>query len=633
MAVSLTNLGKNIINTTINVGDWVGKLLHGEFDVLSKAFDDWLTKRSNEVRSDIEDYAKRTGQSMDDIDAAMEARFKESNRLTEMSVGGLWDSLTGLAGDILNNMMTYLGTAFQGFAEWIFEHLSRFADLVVGAVRFIVDRVGDAVRGLVAWLTDGITGAMMKGSPPKEIEVASNVLMQTTFSRQFEMIDSMYHSEPTAAQTFETAEGIMAMLFAGGAVALSLGIAADVVHPIKGMGWRPTVREMVYWAGIPSVTAAIAVLPSSIGLLVPLRYALYEQWQPLIPDTPDLIRFALREVFIEEERQRLLQPGPGDDFYNYMRKQGYNRFWADAYWAAHWVRPTTTQLNEMYYRNIISREEWTREIRLNDVVPYSIPWLDQIIHPPYTRVDVRRMWEMGTIDEDTLRREYRWLGYDDEHADGMVLWTKIYTALPDLIARYKNGWISSDDVLQTLIQLGMSQERATEVLQTKIKAVQQERVSGERDLTKTDILRLLGIGEISDSQAHELLMGIGYDSDEATYLIAIQMDKMGEELKELTSAQILKAYRYEIMKRDETLTKLVEAGWSLNAAETMLKLEDVKLADSQVERQRERDLSRADITNAMKREIIDAQTGYQYLAYLGYSEWEIKVIFALEGFE
>lgn len=441
----------------------------------------------------------------------------------------------------------------------------------------------------------------------------------------------MYHSPAESGQVLLGAVGVMGGLLGAGITAMALGVAADQVNPLKNMGWRPTVREIVYWSGIPSVTAAIATLPSAIGLLTPLRYALYERWHPLVPDAPDLIRFALREIFVETERQRIVVDLPEADYFDYMAKQGYSRYWAENFWGAHWVRPTITQLTQMYYRDLLDLVEWKHEVKLNDYVPYAIDNLEKIIHPPYTRVDLRRMWDMRTVTEEQMLKEYKWLGYDDEHAKGMVLWTKVYTALPDLVARYKNGWISSDDVLKELLDYGMPNDRAVEILQTKMKAVQEERLAGERDLTKTDLLKLLGIGEISDRQAKELLMSIGYDEVEATYLVAIQLDKMTEELKELTSAQILKSYRYELFDRAETLDRLVEAGWSIIAADTMLKLEDIRLADAQVERARERDLSRTDIMRAMANEIIDQQTAWEYLAYLGYSEWEIAVIFALAG--
>lgn len=605
-----------------NTGTWIINTLTEKIDAIQTAFEGFSLEGLLNIPQLIINAAIGFGQNL----------LQQLGGTLEEHSPAAW-YYTSLTGTQLKLVPGWIFEGIHAVWDYIIKHLSSLADMVIGAITFIVDSVRGAIEGIVAWFTDGITGAIIEGSPPEVIGQASNVLVETSFDRQFNMIDAMYKSEPSGDDTILTATGLMGMLIAGGSVAMSMAIAADQVHPLKNMGWRPTVREIIYWAGIPSVTAAIAVLPASVGLLTPLRYALYERWQPIVPDAPDLIRFALREVFIEDERKRLLINMPEKPYFEYMAKQGYSTYWAENYWAAHWVRPTITQLTQMFYRGIIDREVWVREVRINDYVPYAIDWLEKIVHPPYTRVDLRRMWDMRTIDEPTMLREYKWLGYDDEHAAGMVLWTKVYTALPDLMARYRNGWISEHDVYAALVGLGLPESRAIELIQTKTKAVQGERLSGERDLTKTDLLKLLGIGEISDNQAKELLMSIGYDDVEAEYLVAIQLDRMTEELKDLTSAQILKSYRYEIFDRAETLTKLSDTGWSINAAETMLELEDIRLADTQVERARERDLSRTDIVRSMAREIIDTMTGYNYLAYLGYSQWEIQVIFSLEGLE
>jgi hypothetical protein len=46
---------------------------------------------------------------------------------------------------------------------------------------------------------------------------------------------------------------------------------------------------------------------------------------------------------------------------------------------------------------------------------------------------------------------------------------------------------------------------------------------------------------------------------------------------------------------------------------------------------RERDLTPAQITRAIKTGIIDSNTGVKYLSYLGYTDWEINVLLKLEG--
>jgi len=458
-------------------------------------------------------------------------------------------------------------------------------------------------------------------------------MTQTIWNKQIKAIDAMYHSEPTELATMDTAITTAAGLIGAGILTMTLGSAADLVHPLKDLGIKVTAREAIYWLGIPSVTAAIAVMPTQLGLLVPLQYYLNAKWTPRIPDAADLIRFAVRECFVPEELARLTVPGPGDDFYSYMARQGYSSTWAMRYWAAHWVRPSLSDLNNSLYRGIIDDDTWSREVRLNDYAPYAIDWLRKTIFAPYTRVDIRRMWDIGLVTEAEVLENYRWLGYDDVHAARMTLWTKAYTLAADIRALYSKGWINEAGAKQMILDAGVPKERADVFMQKLIKATTADRTTEQKELTKTDILRLHKAKLISDSQASSMLQDLGYDASEAAYLINLYTTSDEITLKELTQAQILKAYRMGVYSRDEAKGKLIEEGWSADSAETLLKLEDINKADANVTKQAERDLSRTDIINAINRGIIETTTGHDYLAYLGYSEWEIEVIFALEGIE
>ena len=336
-------------------------------------------------------------------------------------------------------------------------------------------------------------------------------------------------------------------------------------------------------------------------------------------------------MFIKEEFERLIVPGPGNEYFGYMHRLGFNDFWANAYWAAHWVRPSVGNLNEALYRGIITPDVWAREVRLNDYAPYAIPWLQKIIYQPYTRVDIRRMWDLGLVDDEEVYENYKWLGYDDEHASRMLLWTKAYVVSADVRAMYSKGWIDENGAKIMLIQAGVPEDRVDTFMRRLVKVSQTDRMATERDLTKTDILRLVKTSIITLAQATSMLKDLGYDDNEASYLIALQLYQPEIELKELTQAQILKAYRLEVMTRGQAKTALLNEGYGESAVETLLKLEDINLADNKVVKQAERDLSRTDIVKAIALEIITKEVGYQYLAYLGYSDWEIQVIFALEG--
>uniref|UniRef100_A0A6H1ZZ29 Putative baculovirus polyhedron envelope protein n=1 Tax=viral metagenome TaxID=1070528 RepID=A0A6H1ZZ29_9ZZZZ len=629
----LTAITTKITNVWDDLSTAVGGVITNITTALTnvrKLILDKVIEKANDILSGI---STSLGNVADSLWTAIGTGFDNVGTWISTSTGAIWDSVLGLSSDLLNGMATSLGTALSGLFDGILKSLGNTAEMIFGAVNFVIAKLRSGVMLLLGSFLDVLTNAFSSSSPPKEIMVASNVLMQTSWQKQINMIDVAYKSEPTAEGLQQSAIDIQTAMIVAATVAIGTGIAADLAHPLKNMGFRPTIREMVYWSGIPAVTAAIATTPTAIGLLTPLRYALMKKWMPMKPAADDIIRFSVREVYRPERREALLVDYPGAEYQDLMAFNGFLPVFAEHFWMAHWILPSISQLNEMLYRGHIDRSVWMKYVEYNDYIPEMIPKLEKIIYSPYTRVDIRRMWDMRVVTEAEVLENYKWLGYDDEHAQRMTLWTKIYTLESELRSRYSKGWITADTVRTELLDAGMPEKRIDEWVEKIVKSGQADRMTAERDLTKTDILRLFKLNLMSDNEAIGMLQDLGYDEDEASYLIQIQKYEPEIVLRELTMSQILKSYSNEIYTRNETKNALLEAGWSEQAAETLLKLEDIKLKDAQTVKMMEKELSRTDIVKGIKVEIIDANTGYMYLQYLGYSDWEIGFIFALEGIE
>jgi hypothetical protein len=140
-------------------------------------------------------------------------------------------------------------------------------------------------------------------------------------------------------------------------------------------------------------------------------------------------------------------------------------------------------------------------------------------------VDVRRMEDLGLLTDDELLRMYLDWGYDEENARRMVIWTKQYVALPDLLARFRNGWITLDELKEELLKLGMKKEKVDEIIETKIKnTLKPERTQRERDLTKSEIIKGVKKGILDIETAKEMLMRLGYDEFEAEYIIVVNIE-------------------------------------------------------------------------------------------------------------
>lgn len=246
------------------------------------------------------------------------------------------------------------------------------------------------------------------------------------------------------------------------------------------------------------------------------------------PTLIDVVRFYAREAFEPDmiERYGLMDEVPPYEG-TLFEKLGVPKEIADLYWIAHWEHASWMQVVEMLRRGQLTEDEVREWFRVVEIPPY---WRDKLIAISYevpTRVDVRRFWDMRTIDEARLREIYAWRGYHGKDLDDYVLWTKVYVAFPDLLARWKNGWITIDDVRAELTGLGMPADRVEEMIQTKIKPTEPERVSEELDLTKAEICAGVKKGVISWDEGIELLQDIGKSREEAEFIMEVKVGVAG----------------------------------------------------------------------------------------------------------
>jgi len=267
------------------------------------------------------------------------------------------------------------------------------------------------------------------------------------------------------------------------------------------------------------------------------------------PAPPDLIRWQAREVF---EPEMIARYGLDAEFGAIEKEPFYKAGMTDEqilnYWRAHWEHASFIQVIEMLHRGLLSLDKtmkappttaagWDDRDVEGEAALYD--WYRLVEIPPFwrarltamswnvpTRVDVRRWWDLRTIDEAELRNVYHRQGYHGKDLDNYVLWTKVYVAFPDLLSRWTNGWITEGEVRGELVALGMPAARVNELMQTKIKNTQVGRVTTERDLTKTDIIKGVKNEVISWAQGIELLLDLGYSEDEADYILVINISAM-----------------------------------------------------------------------------------------------------------
>lgn len=321
------------------------------------------------------------------------------------------------------------------------------------------------------------------------------------------------------------------------------------------------------------------------------RLAVAKELAKIIPPLPDMVRFADFSAFDPEviAAWREFYDAPGwisEPFELLGVSNEPPRDWANKYWFSHWIQPGRYELGEIYRRGLLGEPlvgseevggpggegEAEKMVKLAyRTMGYSPFWQEmllQLVREVPTRVDVRRWWDMRTIDETELRAIYQRRGYFGKDLENYVLWTKVYVAFPDLVARWKNGWITEDDVRSELTGLGMPAERVEELIQTKIKTTQPERVEEERKLTVTDIIMGVKKDVITREEGIELIMDLGYGREEAEFKVDVRVvaeagsPETFEEFKDITTK-----YKIAIGKEEKPMPEELK-----KAAEEVVRL-------------------------------------------------------------
>ena len=184
------------------------------------------------------------------------------------------------------------------------------------------------------------------------------------------------------------------------------------------------------------------------------------------PSPADLVHFAVREVYTPTTvaEYGMLQDLPSE-FMAQAKKAGLPEEQARNYWAAHWELPSAGMGYRMLHRRIINKEQLGGLLKALDVMPFWRDALIKLSYNPLTRVDVRRMYRVGTLDEDGVLNAYLDTGYSPENAQKMLEFTLQYEnrdnvgiTRSNVIKAYKQGLLTENNLKSYLETLGYNDQ-------------------------------------------------------------------------------------------------------------------------------------------------------------------------------
>lgn len=284
-----------------------------------------------------------------------------------------------------------------------------------------------------------------------------------------------------------------------------------------------------------------------------------------IPPISDLIRFMVREAFDDNISQKFSYdndyPSQIDSF---VEQNGLSRDWAKRYWRAHWQLPSPSQAYDMLHRNLITIDDLASLLKTADYPRFWREKLIQLSTELYTRVDVRRMFRIGVLDESGVLKSYKELGYNDERASKLTEFTVKDVRLEqkdltknELLGLFEDSIIDETYLTNSLIKLGYDSVEIQYLISASQLKKQKSITNDEIKAIQTKFID----GNIDNSSALSLLAKAGLDNLAGQAKVDLWTATKAGKVAKPTTAKLESWYEDDIITLDDFESELVKLGW------------------------------------------------------------------------
>jgi len=343
-----------------------------------------------------------------------------------------------------------------------------------------------------------------------------------------------------------------------------------------GVLTKPNTQDLIAWQ--------LRLDPSLSGLddelrktgIHPQYFDVYKTLANPIPPINDLITMAVREAFTPEIASRFGQyEGLPTEYVEAAAKKGLTKEWAERYWAAHWTLPSVQQGFAMLHRGIIGQPDLNLLMRALDIMPYWRDKLMQLSFKPLTRVDVRRMHLLGTLDDSGVKRAYLDVGYNERNAGLMTDFTVRYNRRSlsgftprDALSAYINQFIEAGQTTSILRDIGVKSSEIPNMM----------RLAGHKREWKYKIERITAIGNLYKKGKYDYgiarnkLSQLGLSGDVVkTQLEQWEPSTEAERTATFTNAQTLKLLTMGLIDETRARTELHLLGFNDERRDLLIK--------------------------------------------------------------
>lgn len=528
---ALTAIANQALNAIANLASDLGQKVLG---LLARAFDDTDKALAQQVAT-IDNAVKRVLTGSDSIINTVATRIGDLAGAFKTSLGPIADKLVDVATnpikDLRETVEKLLGPLSKALDPEAATQLQASVDKLLGAstlalqgredVRQLFNRLmpdNALARNIWLFMFSFVIGFnVFRGV----VEANSQVVLQE-FAQvyPYNMID-----EATALGAWR--RGIMPEETLRSNLKRHGYADEDLKTLMFGTGTPPPPGDAVeMWLRNFVSEQELDVALKAAGIDTPWLEAVKRSAQ-IIPPVQDIITMAVREAFTPQIAERF---GQYDDYPEaltlYAKQKGLSEEWAKRYWAAHWSLPSAEMGFEMLHRRkpgtrdpVIGEQDLNLLLRALDVMPFWRDKLVDIAYSPYTRVDIRRMHQLGLLTRDQVYDAHLDLGYDPIKAENLTEFVvRLNKGTPSddeqdlgkltrtaVLNFYKDGVITAEKAQALLTGMNLTPEAAALYIQ----ATQMDVQRAERQAQADHIIDLATAGQITFAVAQDRLNQLG----------------------------------------------------------------------------------------------------------------------------
>jgi hypothetical protein len=323
-----------------------------------------------------------------------------------------------------------------------------------------------------------------------------------------------------------------------------------------------------------------------------------KQLSHLIPPVQDLVRFAVREAFNPAQIQALdLDQEFPAEFGEWSAKLGLDEQWQHRYWESHWELPSVGQGIAMFHRTtftaptasspvlgtvkgkpyyrILDKPALDSLIKAQDFAPTWRQKLTDIGFNTFTRVDIRRMYALGILDVDEVKKAYIDDGYEEDKAQNLADFTvaeetesTIGRVLSDIENKFVDAIATESELLSVLHDAKWSEWRIAALVDAlKIKRELKARAIIVHAIKQQYLHHLQEIPSVTAS-----LLSNGVPVESTALLIKEWVNERAAQVERLRLTDLASAYGQGLLDHDKAISMLTARGMPPDDRDIWIKL-------------------------------------------------------------